>query len=124
MTIPAQQVRRLEQRLAALEAATGITKPFPVGAIFLSVSSTNPATLLGYGTWTAWGTGRMPVGVDTGDVDFATVELTGGSKDTAAIAAATGVKIVQAGAGSAPSDSTHQHPLLPYITCYMWKRTA
>ena len=39
---------------------------FPVGAAFLSFVSTNPATLLGYGTWTSRGMGRVLVGVDAG----------------------------------------------------------
>lgn len=56
------------------------SKPFPVGAIYTSVTGVNPATELGYGTWTAFGTGRVLVGVDTSDVDFDTVMETGGSK--------------------------------------------
>jgi microcystin-dependent protein len=53
---------------------------FPVGAVFLSVVSTNPATLLGYGTWSAFGAGRMLVGLDSGQTEFDTVEETGGAK--------------------------------------------
>jgi hypothetical protein len=53
---------------------------FPVGAVFVSVVSTNPATLLGYGTWSAFGAGRVLVGRDSGDTDFDTVEETGGAK--------------------------------------------
>lgn len=53
---------------------------FPVGSVFLAVVSTNPGTLLGYGTWQAFAAGRMLVGVDSADPDFATVEATGGSK--------------------------------------------
>ena len=41
---------------------------------------TDPATLLGFGTWTAFGAGRVPVGLDSGDVDFDTLEETGGAK--------------------------------------------
>src|SRR5262245_43471570 len=52
----------------------------PVGSIHLSISSTNPAVSLGYGTWAAFGAGRMLVGVDPGDPDFDTPEETGGSK--------------------------------------------
>lgn len=53
---------------------------FPVGSVFLSVVSTNPGTLLGYGTWSAFGAGRMLVGVDAGDADFDAAEKTGGAK--------------------------------------------
>lgn len=53
---------------------------WPVGSVFLSVVSTNPATLLGFGTWAALGAGRVLVGVDTGDTDFDAAEKTGGSK--------------------------------------------
>lgn len=52
---------------------------YPVGSIYMSVNSTSPATLFG-GTWVAWGTGRVPVGINTSDADFKTVEKTGGSK--------------------------------------------
>jgi microcystin-dependent protein len=52
---------------------------YPVGSIYMSTSSTSPATLFG-GTWTAWGAGKVPVGINTSDTDFATVEKTGGAK--------------------------------------------
>lgn len=51
----------------------------PVGSIEINISGTNPSTYLG-GTWVAWGSGQVPVGVKTTDTDFATVEKTGGSK--------------------------------------------
>ena len=52
---------------------------YPVGSIYMSVNSTNPGDLFG-GTWTAWGSGRVPVGVNTSDTEFSTVEKTGGAK--------------------------------------------
>jgi len=52
---------------------------YPVGAIYVSVSSTNPGTFIG-GTWSAFGAGRTMVGLDSGDADFDTVEETGGAK--------------------------------------------
>lgn len=52
---------------------------YPVGSIYLSVNNTNPGTLFG-GTWVRWGTGRVPVGVDTTQTEFNTVEKTGGEK--------------------------------------------
>jgi len=52
---------------------------FPVGSVFLAVVATSPATLLGYGTWSAFGAGRMLVGLDSGDAAFDTVEEVGGA---------------------------------------------
>ena len=48
--------------------------------MFISVVSTNPNTLLGYGTWSAFAAGRMLVGINAADADFDTVEETSGSK--------------------------------------------
>ena len=45
----------------------------------MSVNSTNPKNLFG-GTWVAWGTGRVPVGIDTSQTEFDTSEKTGGTK--------------------------------------------
>lgn len=56
---------------------------YPVGSIYMSTTSTNPSTYFG-GTWVAWGGGRVPVGINTGDTDFDTVEKTGGSKSYSA----------------------------------------
>ena len=53
---------------------------YPVGSIYMSVNNTNPGTLFG-GTWVAWGSGRVPVGVDTSNVAFDSVEETGGNAD-------------------------------------------
>ena len=50
---------------------------YPVGSIYMSTSNTNPANFLG-GTWVAWGSGRVPVGINTSDGNFNTVEKTGG----------------------------------------------
>lgn len=55
---------------------------YPVGSIYTNAtSSTNPATLLGFGTWTAFGAGRFLVGLNASDSSFDTAEETGGSKD-------------------------------------------
>lgn len=53
----------------------------PIGSVYIAVVSTNPGTLLGYGTWTAFATGRMLIGIDSGNTLFDTVEETGGSAD-------------------------------------------
>lgn len=51
---------------------------YPVGSIYMSTSSTNPSEYFG-GTWVAWGSGRVPVGVNTSDSNFSSVEKTGGA---------------------------------------------
>lgn len=54
---------------------------YPIGSIYINASdSTNPATLLGFGTWTAFGAGKVMVGLDSSDTDFDTSEETGGAK--------------------------------------------
>jgi len=58
----------------------GGSEAFPVGAVFIAVVGTDPATLLGYGTWVAFGAGRVLVGLDSGQTEFDTVEETGGAK--------------------------------------------
>lgn len=64
-----------------------VSAAWPVGSVFLSVSSTNPATSLGFGTWTSFGAGRMLVGFDASQTEFDTVEETGGSKTTTLVTA-------------------------------------
>lgn len=140
---------------------------YPVGSIYMSVKSTSPATLFG-GTWVRWGNGRVPVGVDTSQKEFNSVEKIGGEKThrltedempahqhfadnnngeekltgnvgNMGFSASsdegasycytlgwgyrssrtdTGIKTAEAGGGDPHNN------LQPYITCYMWKRTA
>jgi hypothetical protein len=61
-------------------ASVQASQAFPIGSVFISVVSTNPATLLGYGTWSAFGAGRVLVGLDAGQTEFDTAEETGGFK--------------------------------------------
>ena len=59
---------------------------YPVGSIYINAtSSTNPGTLLGFGTWTAFGAGRVPVGFDSGNALFDAAEETGGAADAALV---------------------------------------
>ena len=52
---------------------------YPIGSIYLSVNNINPSEYFG-GTWVSWGSGRVPVGVNSSDSSFNAVEKTGGSK--------------------------------------------
>jgi hypothetical protein len=135
---------------------------YPVGSIYTNSSvSTNPATLLGFGTWTAFGAGRVMVGFDSGNALFDTAEETGGSADAIVVShthtatvtdsghahtysspnigggsvnasvptgggtqntgtATTGITVANSTTGSSGTNANYQ----PYITVYMWKRTA
>ena len=60
---------------------------YPVGSIYINAGvTTNPATLLGFGTWTAFGAGRVMVGLNGSDALFDALEETGGSKDAIVVA--------------------------------------
>ena len=44
---------------------------YPIGSVYTNATdNTNPATLLGFGTWEAFGAGKVPVGIDSTDNDF------------------------------------------------------
>lgn len=79
-------VKNLDQRLRTMERSSlgggggSIESAYPIGSIYISVVSTNPNTLFGFGTWSAFATGRTLVGIDSGQTEFNTVEKTGGAK--------------------------------------------
>ena len=127
----------------------GIETIYPVGSLYISTLSTNPNTLLGFGTWSAFAAGRVLLGVGTSDAVYAagatggesthvltTTEMpahthntkvySGGTanepKINAADAGATDNNTF-AGALSAGSDGAHNN-LQPYVVVYIWKRTA
>lgn len=135
-----------------IDWTTMIDKIYPVGSIYMSATLSTAAAVgaaLG-GTWAAWGAGRVPVGVDTSQAEFDTVEETGGEKTHILTAGEmprhrhyNGVRWnTQPGAyylygsngqgdgaaydnesGFTGGDQPHNN-LQPYITCYMYKRTA
>lgn len=67
----------------AFVAATLLASVYPVGSIYTNATNnTNPGTLLGFGTWVAFGAGRVMVGFDSGNTLFDTAEETGGYADS------------------------------------------
>jgi len=54
--------------------------PWPIGSIFFAAVGTNPATLLGFGTWQAISSGRVLVGLDASQQEFDALGETGGAK--------------------------------------------
>lgn len=123
-----------------------ISASWPVGSIYIGILSTNPGTLLGIGTWVAFGTGKVLVAFDGGDPDFNTAEGTGGEKThvltTPEMPAHTHTVTSEGesnahrigwnagGGGSVDNTSSStggggaHNNLQPYIVVYMWKRTA
>jgi len=119
---------------------TVLSKVYPVGCIYTSTISTNPATVFGFGTWEAFGAGRVLLGNgggytagDTGGEATHTLTIdempshhhtydthndVGGSGG-ARIVAATSTQ----NTGSTGGDQAHNN-LQPYIVVYFWKRTA
>lgn len=137
----------------------------PVGSIVMTTSNSNPGNTFG-GTWQAWGSGRVPVGVDTNQTEFNSSNKTGGSKtvshhhtrgslvanigavdnDTTSIGydatnkggvlydyafshgnLKTNIpasRVNHATTISGLTADTQVTNLQPYVTCYMWRRTA
>lgn len=62
--------------------ATIFNMVYPVGSIYMSASLSTAGAVNAVlpGTWQSWGTGRVPVGVDTNQTEFNSVEKTGGEK--------------------------------------------
>ena len=121
---------------------------YPVGSIYMSVNSTSPNSLFG-GTWERFANGRCLVGVNESDTDFSSAQKTGGEKThTLTINempshSHTGSvdKTRQGGSQwtlqdmggnptSSPDDTgvtgggAAHNNLQPYVTVYMWRRTA
>lgn len=68
---------------AAALATSVYEQMYPVGSLYFNATdNTNPDTLLGFGTWVAFGAGKVPVGYDATDTDFNAAEKTGGTKTT------------------------------------------
>lgn len=59
---------------------------YPVGSVYINAAvATNPATLLGFGTWVTVGDGKVLVNQDTADTSFDVLGETGGSKDATVV---------------------------------------
>jgi microcystin-dependent protein len=65
--------------------------------------------LFGFGTWTAFGAGRVMVGLNGSDSSFDTLEETGGSKDAIAVSHTHT-------ATTTATDSGHTHPFTASVS--------
>lgn len=121
--------------------ATMMNLIYPVGIVITLGVSTNPATLLGVGTWTAIA-GKVIVGIDSTQTEFDTLDETGGSKThtltigempahthtysiTGAAGSGTSGGDVGSGGttGSTGGGGAHNN-LQPYIVKYCWQRVS
>lgn len=134
----------LEQNVINL--TNGMT--WPIGSIYETTDSGNPASLLGFGTWERFGNGRVTVGQDSTQTEFDTVLETGGAKthtltvaeipshshsyNEPAAAENTGANLIMADVktrntgvqtGTTGGGGAHNN-LQPYIVVYRWRRTA
>lgn len=133
----------LEDRVRRLEDEPDFKGAWPVGSVFLAVVATNPATLLGFGTWARIAIGQMLVGFKTGDADFGALEKTGGAKTAGHTNNHSGTAINDhpsvsnkqgAASGTVVTGGNHvitqplahgDHNILnPFFVVYAWKRTA
>ena len=140
----------------AFSAGSGIVTMedvYPVGSIYINAAvTTNPATLLGFGTWTAFGSGRMMVGYNAADSDFDALQETGGAKthtlstaelpshnhtiasnnsgannnlhhsNNSFVAVGDGTSSTATVTSNATGSGSAHSILNPYIVAYMWRR--
>ena len=110
---------------------------FPIGTVLITVTNSNPSNFT-TGTWISFGTGRTIVGIDTSQTEFNTVEKTGGSNtfDLNLLTVPSAYGFVTGGVGYGGKGIINESQgfgnyitkkidtIQPYITVYMWKRTA
>lgn len=93
---------------------------YPVGSVYINASSTtSPTTLLGFGTWSEIGAGKVLIGQDTGVALFDTLGNTGGSKDAIAVSHThTNTFAVESDGAHThtTNDPSHSHGGVTFIT--------
>jgi microcystin-dependent protein len=133
--------------LASLPASAGIIPVanlgaiYPVGSIYLETTGVNPGTTFGFGTWAAFGVGRVIISAGGGYTSGTTGGAATHTLITAEIPGHThtisgapyggnlglGTNLDTAGGTSTSSSTgggTAHNNLQPYIVAYMWNRTA
>lgn len=150
--IPENQTSRMFA-LSPNEKVELNTCPFPVGSIYMSMNSANPSTIWEGTRWSRISQGKVLVGVDENDADFAdgvsggakgawrhTHEVAGGG--TAATGANTGDNSYLVSGHNGNAYPTHMPftnkengstnntlpvdiaNMPPYMTCYIWQRLS
>ena len=118
---------------------------YPVGSVYTNATdSTNPGTLLGFGTWVAI-EGECVVGYKSGDGDFGSVGSVAAGEKTHTLTEAEmpahthGVQTFSGGATQGNGTSSNTNPsgatgstggggahnnIQPSYVCYVWRRTV
>lgn len=118
---------------------------YPVGSIYISTASTNPGTLFG-GTWEAFAPGRVLIGAGQGNDGTTSMSFTAGAsggkyKHQITNDESKVKNLVQGGVTGWVSVAWEQSPsstnlfkmnesnvamslVQPYITVFVWRRTA
>lgn len=142
-TVPKGTYSDVKTRLDGIPALV-LPLVYPIGCIYTSIVSTNPATVFGFGTWTAFAAGKCLVGLDGTQTEFNTVQQTGGEKTHTLTVSempshthtfdAGGPPGATTGLYSGSINTTHttnstggdgaHNNLQPYIVVYFFKRTA
>jgi len=148
---PTTQVATTQYVATAIGAIPAVTAAvvnalvYPVGSIYFNMAvATNPATLLGMGTWVAYGAGRVLVGkaasgtfdtlneelgsethaLSVAELPSHTHTLLGGGFDGSSGAEPGSTTSANLGQGGATGGGAAHTNLQPSVTVYMWKRTA
>ena len=133
---------------AYVDSVVSLAAAYPVGSIYMNASnSDNPSTLIGFGSWSPFGAGRVPVGIDSTQTEFDTIGEESGFKthtlqtseipshshsigsfsnnDNDGNHTASSSNSNQGGRDTATTGGGLAHNnLQPYVVVYMWKRTA
>jgi Collagen triple helix repeat (20 copies). len=93
-------------------AGVQLSDVYPVGSIYIEITGVNPATTFGFGTWAAFGSGKVLVGVDSGDAAIDAAEKTTGAKTVASAGTVAAPTI----SGSTAAEATHTHSVTSNVT--------
>ena len=131
-----------------IEESWKVSGFFPIGSLYFNINNINPSIYFG-GTWIRWGQGRVLIGVDENDSDFYEAELEGGASthtltseempqhdhlmrryENSVASGSTDLPLSYTTSGRTAYKSNTiggglaHNNLMPFATCYIWKRTA
>lgn len=129
---------------SALLGGKSLSDIFHVGCFHFSAISTNPNALFGFGTWSRIGVGKMLIDGGAGFTEGssggqATSNAHGHGAGTLVTGTQTATQTIQSGSGDTAPSNLHLHGISgsvannspatndnysPYLSVYIWQRTA